>query len=121
MCNQQTLRSTCAYVQSDKSLCWSLEYSMTDKLLTGHNLKFLSLKGGFQGPSESIRAKMPHFGNLKSRLNYVYLTKIYKGSDLTSVDNGLKVPRRTLSHLLSHLCHVTRKTVFVVRLISFRD
>ena len=30
MCDQQMLRSACAYVQSDQSLCMSLEYSMTD-------------------------------------------------------------------------------------------
>ena len=29
MCDQQSLRSACAYVQSDQSLCLSLKYSMT--------------------------------------------------------------------------------------------
>ena len=32
--------------QSDQSLCLSLEYSMSVKLLTEHNLEFLLLKGG---------------------------------------------------------------------------
>ena len=32
MCDQQSLRSTCAYTQSDQSLCLSLEYSMRGKL-----------------------------------------------------------------------------------------
>ena len=33
---------------------------MNIKLLTGHNLEFLSLKGGCTGSSESIHDKMPH-------------------------------------------------------------
>ena len=33
---------------------------MTVKLLTAHNLEFLSLKGGCTGSSESIHVKMPH-------------------------------------------------------------
>ena len=44
MCNQQSLRSACAYAQSDQNLCLSLEHSMTVKLLTEHHLEFLSLK-----------------------------------------------------------------------------
>ena len=38
MCDQQSLRSACAYAQSDQSLCLSLEYSMIAKLLTEHHL-----------------------------------------------------------------------------------
>ena len=34
MCDQQRLRPACAYAQSDKSLCSSLEYSRSVKLLT---------------------------------------------------------------------------------------
>ena len=33
---------------------------MTVKLLTEHNLEFLSLKGGCTGLSESTLVKMPH-------------------------------------------------------------
>ena len=33
---------------------------MSVKLLTKHNLEFLSLKGGCAGSSESIHVKMPH-------------------------------------------------------------
>ena len=33
---------------------------MSVKLLTDHNLEFLSLKGGFTGSSESTLVKMPH-------------------------------------------------------------
>ena len=60
MCDQQNLRSACAYAQSDQRLCLSLEYSMSVKLLTEHHLEFLSLKGGCTGSSESTLVKMPH-------------------------------------------------------------
>ena len=60
MCDQQSLRSACAYTQSDQSLCLSLEYSMTVKLLTEHHLEFLRLKGGCTGSSESTHVKIPH-------------------------------------------------------------
>ena len=60
MCDQLSLRSACASVQSDQSLCLSLDYSMSVKLLTEHHLKFLSLKGECAGPSESTHVKMLH-------------------------------------------------------------
>ena len=60
MCDQQSLRSACAYTQSDQSLFYSLEYSMSVKLLTKHHLEFLSLKGGFTVWYESTHVKMPH-------------------------------------------------------------
>ena len=60
MCDQQSLRSACAYAQSDQSLCKSLEYSMSVKLLTEHHLEFLSFKGGCTGSSESALVKMAH-------------------------------------------------------------
>ena len=68
MCDEQSLRSACAYAQSDQSLCLSLEYSMGAKLLTEHNLEFLSLKAGCRGSSESTLVKMPHRWYLMSRL-----------------------------------------------------
>ena len=57
VCDQQSLRSACAYAQSDQSLCYSLEYSMSVKLLTEQNLKFLGLKGGCTDSSESTLVK----------------------------------------------------------------
>ena len=36
--NVKSLRSAWAYAQSDQSFCLSLEYSMSVKLLTEHNL-----------------------------------------------------------------------------------
>ena len=58
MCDQQSLRSSCAYAQSDQRLSWLLEYSLIVKLLTEHNLEFLSVNGGCTGSSESSHVKM---------------------------------------------------------------
>ena len=58
MCDQQRLRSACAYAQSDQRLCSSLEYSMSVKLLTKHLLDVLCLKGGCTGSSESTLFKI---------------------------------------------------------------
>ena len=60
MRDQQMLRSTCAYAQSDQSHCLWLEFYMTVKLLIEDHFEFLSLKGGFTGSSESTLVKMPH-------------------------------------------------------------
>ena len=60
MYDQQSLRSACAYAQSDQSLCLALEYSMNVKLLTEHDLEFLSLKGGCTGSYESSLVEKPH-------------------------------------------------------------
>ena len=62
MCDQQSLRSACAYAQSDESLRLSPEYSMSVQLLTEHHLEFLSIKGGCTGSSESTLVKMSHCG-----------------------------------------------------------
>ena len=58
--DQPRLRPACAYVQSDQSLCLSLAYSMSGKLVTQHHLEFLSLRGGSTGSSESALVKIPH-------------------------------------------------------------
>ena len=60
MCDQQRFRSACAYAQTDQSLCKSLEFSMTLRLLTGWHLEFLSLKGGYTARLESTLVKMTH-------------------------------------------------------------
>ena len=60
MCDQQRLRTACAYAQTDQSLCYSFRYSMTVKLLTELHLEFLSLKGWCTCLSMSILVKMPH-------------------------------------------------------------
>ena len=59
LCDQQKLRSACAYGQSDQSLYSSLEYSMSVKLLTEHLLEVLSLKGGCTCSFESTLVKIP--------------------------------------------------------------
>ena len=58
MCHQQSLRSAYAYAQSDQSICLSLEYSMSVKLLTEHLLEVLILKGGCTGSSEFTLVQM---------------------------------------------------------------
>ena len=58
MCDQQRLRTACAYAQSNQSLCKSLEYTMNVQLLAEHHLEFLSLKGGCLVWSESTLVKM---------------------------------------------------------------
>ena len=92
MCDQQSLRSACAYAQSDQSLCQSLEYSMIVKLLTEYHLEWLSLKGGCRGSSESTHFRCHIVGNLmhwlickllivylfKLILAYLYFHNIYK-------------------------------------------
>ena len=45
MYNQQSLRSACAYTQSDQIFCYSFERSMTVKLLTEQYLEFSKPKG----------------------------------------------------------------------------
>ena len=60
MCDQQRLRSACAYAKSDQSLSLLLEHSSTVTLPTEHPLEFLSLKGGCTGSSESTLVKLPH-------------------------------------------------------------
>ena len=45
---------------ADQSICLSLRYSMTVKLLTERHLGSLSLKGGCTGSSESTLVKMPY-------------------------------------------------------------
>ena len=89
MCDEQSLRSACAYMQSDQSLCLSLGYSMSVKLLTEHHLEFLSLPGGCTGLSVSTLVKIPHcwkshvaaqiivflFGYNKSLISHLCLLK----------------------------------------------
>ena len=50
---------SCAYAQSDQSLCNLLEVKL--HVLTKQHLEFLNLKGGCTGSYESTLVKMPHF------------------------------------------------------------
>ena len=76
MCDQQSLRSACACAQSNQSLCLSLEYTMSDKILTEHHLEFLSFTGGCTGSSKSTLAKCYIVGNHVSRLIFVLALSI---------------------------------------------
>ena len=60
MCDQQRLRPSCAYAQTDQSLCLSLNYYMSVKLLIELNLVFQSLTRGCTGSFESTLVKMAH-------------------------------------------------------------
>ena len=64
MSDQQRLGSACAYAQSDQSLCSSLEYSMSVKLLTEHLLEVLSLKEAAQARLSLHLSKCQIVGNL---------------------------------------------------------
>ena len=48
---------------------------MIVKLLTEHNLEFLSLKGGPRGSSESTNIKMPHCWNSHAT-THIFCTKL---------------------------------------------
>ena len=88
MCDQQSLRSACAYAQSDQSLCWLLEYSMAVKLLTEYHLEFLSLKGGCTGSTDSTHVKCRIVGNHMSRLKchvMLHYTRLLKPNVLNPV------------------------------------
>ena len=60
MCHEQSLRSD---AQSDQSLCLSLEYSMTPRLLTEQHLEFLSLQEAAQAPLHLHLSKCCIVGN----------------------------------------------------------
>ena len=49
-----------AHMRSLVRACWSIEYSISIKLLTEHHLESFSLTGGCTGSSESTHVKMPH-------------------------------------------------------------
>ena len=74
MCDQQSLRPACAYAQSDQSLCLSLGYSMTVKLLTEHHLEVLSLKGDCTGSPESTLIKVRDCWEITCRGSIVIIT-----------------------------------------------
>ena len=76
MCDKRNLRSACAYAQSDQSLCLSLEYSTSVKLLTEHHLEFLSLKGGCAGSSESTLVKNATLWEITCRCSYMRHVKL---------------------------------------------
>ena len=110
MCDQQSLRSACAYAQSDQSLCLSLEYYMTLRLLAEQHLEFLSQKRSFTGSSESTLAKMPHF--LKSHVAAHIYAKLKIGGPFYGVTTADSESSDTPYHLqygrqVSYMCCFT--------------
>ena len=84
MCDQQSFRSACAYAQSDQSLCLSLEYPMSVKLLTEHHLRFLSLRGDCTDSSECTLVKIPNCWKFH---DYINMTRYIFNSQLELVSN----------------------------------
>ena len=66
MCDQQSLRSACAYAQSDQSISSSLEYSMTVKLT--EDFESISLKEDAQSRLSLHLSKCHIVGNHMPRL-----------------------------------------------------
>ena len=105
MCDQQSLRSACAYAQSDQSLCLSLEYSMSAKLLTEHQLEFLSLKGDCTGLSECTLVKMPHCWKSHVAALFYYLILNMKLAECTlRCANKFRIERKELTSENLFLC-----------------
>ena len=73
----KSLRSACAYAQSDQSLCFSLEYYIGVKLLTEYHLEFLRLKGRCTGSSESTLVKIPHCWKITCHGSNFYCYQIF--------------------------------------------
>ena len=82
VCDQQGLRPACAYAQPDQSLCLSLTYSMSVKLLTEHHFEVLSLKGGCTGSSESTLIKTPDCWKSHVRARIIFRLWTRMRSDL---------------------------------------
>ena len=77
MCDQQSLRSACAYAQSDQSLCKSVEYYMSVKLLTEHHLEFLSFREAAHARLILHLPKCHFVGNIMSWLICPYLSSLF--------------------------------------------
>ena len=98
--DQQTLRSACAYAQSDQSLCKSLEYSIVVKLLTEHHFEFLRLKGGCRGLSESTHVKMPHCWKSHALAQIIFQNKNNIGRIRVSICIGRQLQKLCIKALI---------------------
>ena len=111
MCDQQRLRPACAYAQTDQSLCLSLNYYISVKLLIELNLVFLSITGGCTGSSESTLVKMAHCGKSMSRFkNSRSVTCLATDACLTS-DPGVLSLIAARSNTFMEIDHVIISTV----------
>ena len=77
---------------SDQSLHKSLEHFMTIKLLTEHNLEFLSLNGGYTGSPESTLVKKPNCwkSHVAAQL-YTYIRNCIQRSSVLETVNKTQV------------------------------
>ena len=73
MCDQQSLRSACAYAQSDQSLSLSLEYSMSVKLLTELIWIFYAYKEAAEASPSLFMLKWHIVGNHMPWLKFICL------------------------------------------------
>ena len=99
ICNQQRLRSACAYAQSDQSLCLSLEHPTSGRLLTEHHLEFISLEKDCTGSSESTLVKCHIVGNYMYIIHMKMEVLEYKFGipDFSAPLTGFLVELKTLS------------------------
>ena len=95
MCDQQSLRSACAYAQSDQSLCKSLERVMTVKLLNEHNLEFLCLKRGCTGSYESTLMPYCWKSHVTAQM-CLQNTSVFTGTNMSTGDLKFKGIRKFL-------------------------
>ena len=107
MCDQQRLRPACAYAQADQSICWSLKYSMSVKLLTEHHLEFLTLKRGCTGSSESTLVKMPHCWKPHVATQILYSECL---KEMYLCDESFKENAK-ISNQYNQVPHLTRDTI----------
>ena len=96
MCDKKSLRSACAYVQSDQSLCESLEYYMSVKLLP--NI-IRSLKGGCIDSFESTLFKIPHCW----KTHVTAHMSLFGASRLQHCERGSYMSNHVLLNLLNEL------------------
>ena len=98
VCATSKISEQPAHTRSDQSLCKSLEYSMTVKLLTEHHLEFLSLTGGWTGSSESTHVKMPHCWKSRVTAQFISRGVCYDGGLLFSSSADCSVFASSVDH-----------------------
>ena len=107
MCNQQRLRSACAYAQSDQSLCSSLEYSTSVKLLTEHHLEFLNLKWSactYAQSDQSLCSSLEYSTSVKLLTeHHLEFLNLKWGCRDSSESTLVKMPHCWKSHVAAHI------------------
>ena len=123
MCDQQSLRSACAYAQSDQGLCKSNEYSLSVKQLIEHHLGFLSLKGGCTGSCESTLVKMLHCWkyHVTAQLCLNNKPRLTKSGDSVSGERLRASGPLFLEKRVSHKIEITYLLLLYPPWISFKS